>query len=48
VTDPLQVIITVLSLVNPFMCAAMFMQIEAGKSPGAELLESKPASDGSN
>jgi multiple antibiotic resistance protein len=37
VTDHLQAIITVLSLVNPFMCAAIFVQIEAGKSPGAQL-----------
>jgi multiple antibiotic resistance protein len=37
VTDHLQAIITVLSLVNPFMCAAIFAQIEAGKSPGAQL-----------
>ena len=36
-TDHLQAIITVLSLVNPFMCAAIFVQIEAGKSPGAQL-----------
>ena len=35
--DHLQAIITVLSLVNPFMCAAIFVQIEAGKSPGAQL-----------
>jgi hypothetical protein len=33
VTDHLQAIITVLSLVNPFMCAAIFVQIESGKSP---------------
>jgi len=37
VTDHLQAIITILSLVNPFMCAAIFVQIEAGKSPGAQL-----------
>jgi multiple antibiotic resistance protein len=37
VTDHPQAIITVLSLVNPFMCAAIFVQIEAGKSPGAQL-----------
>jgi multiple antibiotic resistance protein len=37
VTDHLQAIITVLSLVNPFMCAAIFVQIEAGKSPGSQL-----------
>ena len=37
VTDHLQAIIAVLSLVNPFMCAAIFVQIEAGKSPGAQL-----------
>ena len=37
VTDHLQAIITVLSLVNPFTCAAIFVQIEAGKSPGAKL-----------
>ena len=36
-TDHLQAIITVLSLVNPFMCAAIIVQIEAGKSPGAQL-----------
>ena len=36
-TDHLQAIITVLSLVNPFMCAAIFAQIEAGKSHGAQL-----------
>ena len=36
-TDHLQAIITVLSLVNPFMCAAIFVQIEAEKSPGAQL-----------
>jgi multiple antibiotic resistance protein len=37
VTDHLQAIITVLSLVSPFMCAAIFVQIEAGKSPKAQL-----------
>jgi multiple antibiotic resistance protein len=37
VTDHLQAIITVLSLVNPFMCAAIFAQIEAGRSPVAQL-----------
>jgi multiple antibiotic resistance protein len=37
VTGHLQAIITVLSLVNPFMCAAMFTQIEAGKPPGAQI-----------
>jgi multiple antibiotic resistance protein len=37
VTDHLQAIITVLSLVNPFMCAAIFAQIEAGKSQGTQL-----------
>jgi hypothetical protein len=37
VTGHLQAITTVLSLVNPFMCAAIFVQIEAGKSPGAQL-----------
>jgi multiple antibiotic resistance protein len=37
VTDHLQAIITVLSLVNPFMCAAIFVQIEAGKSPRSQL-----------
>ena len=37
VTDHLQSIITVLSLVNPFMCAAIFVQIEAGKSPREQL-----------
>jgi multiple antibiotic resistance protein len=37
VTDHLQAIITVLSLVNPFMCAAIFVQIETVKSPGAQL-----------
>ena len=36
-TDHLQAIITVLSLVNPFMCAAIFAQIETGRSPGAQL-----------
>ena len=36
-SDHLQAIITVLSLVNPFMCAAIFVQIEAGKSPKAQL-----------
>lgn len=36
-TDHLQAIITVLSLVNPFMCAAIFVQIEAGKSPREQL-----------
>ena len=36
-TEHLQAIITVLSLVNPFMCAAIFVQIEAGKSPGAQV-----------
>jgi hypothetical protein len=37
VTEHLQAIITVLSLLNPFMCAAMFMQIEAGRPPGAQM-----------
>ena len=37
VTADLQAIITVLSLVNPFMCGAIFVQIEAGKAPGAQL-----------
>jgi multiple antibiotic resistance protein len=36
-TDHLQAIITVLSLVNPFMCAAIFAQIEAGRSPEAQM-----------
>jgi multiple antibiotic resistance protein len=36
-TAHLQAIITVLSLVNPFMCAAIFVQIEAGKSQGTQL-----------
>jgi len=27
----------VLSLVNPFMCAAIFAQIEAGRSHGAQM-----------
>jgi hypothetical protein len=33
----LQAIITVLSLVNPFMCATLFAQIEAGRSPEAQM-----------
>jgi multiple antibiotic resistance protein len=33
----LQAIITVLSLVNPFMCASIFAQIEAGRPPGAQI-----------
>jgi multiple antibiotic resistance protein len=37
VTDHLQAIVTVLSLVNPFMCAAIFAQIEAGRSPGVKM-----------
>jgi multiple antibiotic resistance protein len=37
VNDHLQAIITVLSLVNPFMCAAIFAQIEAGRSPEAQM-----------
>lgn len=37
VTDHLQAIVTVISLVNPFMCAAIFAQIEAGRSPGAQM-----------
>lgn len=37
VTDHLQAIVTVLSLVNPFMCAAIFAQIEAGRSPGTKM-----------
>jgi multiple antibiotic resistance protein len=37
VTDHLQAIITVLSLVNPFMCGAIFAQIEAGRSPEAQI-----------
>jgi MarC family integral membrane protein len=37
VTDHLQAIITVLSLVNPFMCAAIFAQIETGRSLGAKM-----------
>jgi multiple antibiotic resistance protein len=36
-TGHLQAIITVLSLVNPFMCAAIFAQIQAGKSQGTQL-----------
>jgi multiple antibiotic resistance protein len=36
-TEHLRAIITVLSLVNPIMCAAIFGQIEAGKSFGAQL-----------
>jgi multiple antibiotic resistance protein len=37
VTDHLQAIITVLSLVNPFMCAAIFAQIGAGGPPGVQM-----------
>jgi small neutral amino acid transporter SnatA (MarC family) len=37
VIDHLQAIVTVLSLVNPFMCAAIFAQIEAGRSPGTRM-----------
>jgi hypothetical protein len=37
VTDHLQAIVTVLSLVNPFMCAGIFAQIEAGKSLDAKM-----------
>ena len=37
VTDHLQSTITVLSLVNPFMCTAIFVHIEAGKSPREQL-----------
>lgn len=36
-TDHLQAIATVLSLVNPFMCVAIFAQTEAGGSPGAKM-----------
>ena len=36
-TDHLQAIITVLSLVNPFMCAAIFAQIGAGGPPGVQM-----------
>ena len=35
--EQLQAIITVISLVNPLMCAALFAQIEVGKSPGAQM-----------
>jgi small neutral amino acid transporter SnatA (MarC family) len=37
VTEHLQAIITLLSLVNPFMCAAIFAQIEAGLSSGTQM-----------
>jgi len=36
-THHLQAIITVLSLLNPFMCAAIFAQIEAGRPFGAQM-----------
>ena len=36
-TRHLQAIITVLSLVNPLMCAPMFTQIEAGRPRGAQM-----------
>jgi hypothetical protein len=37
VTEHLQSDITLLSLVNPFMCAAIFAQIEAGLSSGTQM-----------
>lgn len=38
--DHLQAIITVLSLVNPAICAVMFSQLEAGRPRGAQLADS--------
>jgi multiple antibiotic resistance protein len=37
--EQLQAIITVLSLVNPAICAAMFSEIEAGRSRGVALAD---------
>jgi multiple antibiotic resistance protein len=39
----LQAIITVLSLVNPLICGAMFAQIEAGQTPPARLTDATKA-----
>jgi multiple antibiotic resistance protein len=41
--DHLQAIITVLSLVNPAICAALFVQIETGRSHTAQLADATKA-----
>ncbi len=42
-TDHLKAIVTVLSLVNPAICGAMFARIEAGRSRGEQLVDSVKA-----
>jgi small neutral amino acid transporter SnatA (MarC family) len=41
--DHLQAIITVLTLINPLMCAAIFARIEAGRPRGPQLADSAKA-----
>ncbi len=41
--DQLQAIVTVLSLVNPTICAMMFVQAEAGRSRGKQVLDATKA-----
>jgi multiple antibiotic resistance protein len=41
--EHLQAIVTVLSLVNPFICGAMFAQIEAGQDPATRLADATKA-----
>ena len=42
-TEYLQAVLTVLSLVNPVICAAIFVKISQGKSAGAQLVDATKA-----
>ncbi len=43
-SDYLQAIVTVLSLVNPVVCGVMFSKIESGRSPREKLMDATKAS----
>ncbi|MCA9067783.1 MAG: MarC family protein, partial [Planctomycetaceae bacterium] len=44
IQEHLQAFVTVISLVNPAICAAMFSRIEAGQSPRTQFLDATKAS----